>query len=168
MKINLIELIKNEGVKKSFSLSREVKSKEIKFCGEKVKIVKPILVSGNMVNYEGKINVKIKTKTGIQRICSRCLNKYTEEINIESDYVFSKERKDSDEDVIIFSGDTIDIFELLLEEIIAQMSMKPLCKESCKGLCPICGSNKNFADCNCVLEQLDPRLEILKKFTLKE
>ncbi|MBQ3561654.1 MAG: DUF177 domain-containing protein, partial [Oscillospiraceae bacterium] len=37
-----------------------------------------------------------------------------------------------------------------------------LCREDCKGLCPVCGSDLNEKTCNCNQKQIDPRLEKLK------
>ncbi|NMA14219.1 MAG: DUF177 domain-containing protein [Clostridia bacterium] len=42
--------------------------------------------------------------------------------------------------------------------------MKTLCREDCKGLCPICGSNLNIKQCRCERESIDPRLAALKNF----
>jgi uncharacterized protein len=38
-----------------------------------------------------------------------------------------------------------------------------LCREDCKGICPQCGKNLNLGPCDCKVENVDPRLEILKQ-----
>ena len=40
--------------------------------------------------------------------------------------------------------------------------MKPLCKDECLGLCPMCGANRNTAPCACEPKWIDPRLAGLK------
>jgi uncharacterized protein len=35
--------------------------------------------------------------------------------------------------------------------------MKPLCREDCQGLCPVCGADKNTGACSCVESSPDPR-----------
>jgi len=47
-----------------------------------------------------------------------------------------------------------DINELVREEIIVQTPMKPLCDKNCKGICPVCGGNKNENLCNCENENI--------------
>jgi uncharacterized protein len=42
--------------------------------------------------------------------------------------------------------------------------MKPLCSETCKGICPHCGTDLNKGSCTCEKNTVDPRLEVLKKF----
>jgi len=47
--------------------------------------------------------------------------------------------------------------------VILSVPMKPLCKEDCKGLCPVCGANLNYEDCGHTQEKVDPRLLKLKE-----
>ena len=43
-----------------------------------------------------------------------------------------------------------------------ELPFRLLCREDCKGLCPVCGANLNEMTCNCNTKQIDPRLEKLK------
>ena len=36
---------------------------------------------------------------------------------------------------------------------------KVLCGEDCKGICPVCGANRNEKDCGCDTVVLDPRMQ---------
>ncbi len=47
------------------------------------------------------------------------------------------------------------------------MQMKPLCDENCKGICPNCGADLNAGTCRCDKQEIDPRLEVLKKLLNK-
>ncbi|MBR1859940.1 MAG: DUF177 domain-containing protein [Selenomonadaceae bacterium] len=58
----------------------------------------------------------------------------------------------------------IDIAEMIRDTVMAAQPIKNLCKEDCKGLCPICGANLNENECNCDRFVVDPRLEALKNF----
>jgi uncharacterized protein len=40
---------------------------------------------------------------------------------------------------------------------------KRLCSEDCKGLCPYCGKDLNEGRCDCEVDEIDPRFEVLKK-----
>ena len=61
-----------------------------------------------------------------------------------------------------YSGDTIDLDEILREQIILALPMYPRCTEECRGLCPVCGVNLNQETCNCQRDDVDPRLAVLK------
>ena len=39
--------------------------------------------------------------------------------------------------------------------------MKALCRLDCKGLCPVCGMNRNQNTCNCSVEVFSPHMEKL-------
>lgn len=69
---------------------------------------------------------------------------------------------DKDDEVIFIDSDTIDITEIIENNIILALPVKRLCKEDCKGLCLRCGSNLNFTTCNCDKDNTDPRLSKLK------
>lgn len=63
----------------------------------------------------------------------------------------------------IYDGDIFDFTDLLVENIIDELPSKILCREDCQGLCPHCGHNLNEGQCDCVFEDIDPRLAILNK-----
>ena len=42
------------------------------------------------------------------------------------------------------------------------LPMKPLCREDCRGLCRVCGANRNTAPCTCDPRPPDPRLAALR------
>jgi len=60
----------------------------------------------------------------------------------------------------------INIEGLLWEEFAMILPVKPLCKPDCKGLCPICGHNKNHGECSCAANEGDPRLAALRNVKL--
>ena len=54
-----------------------------------------------------------------------------------------------DLELAYYEEDTIDLDRVIFEQIMLQMPIKPLCTETCKGLCPHCGINLNVASCRC-------------------
>ncbi len=38
------------------------------------------------------------------------------------------------------------------DEILLALPINPLCQESCRGLCPVCGGNRNLTACTCKSE----------------
>ena len=63
--------------------------------------------------------------------------------------------------------DVADLTEMIRDTLIASQPIRNLCKEDCKGLCPICGVNLNESECDCDRLVVDPRLEALKNFVVK-
>jgi uncharacterized protein len=73
-----------------------------------------------------------------------------------------KEVRDADVGVSFYKDETIDLGEVMRDEFYLALPMKPLCKDDCKGLCPVCGVNRNRETCACKADWVDPRLEALK------
>lgn len=59
-------------------------------------------------------------------------------------------------------GMEINLAALAWEEFSLALPMKPLCSAACKGLCPVCGSNRNTASCSCEIDVADLRMAPLR------
>jgi uncharacterized protein len=73
-----------------------------------------------------------------------------------------KEEFTSDEDVIFFDRDEVEIQPFVEQLVFLEIPFAPICKEECKGLCPECGTNQNLSGCQCRHENTDPRWDKLK------
>ncbi len=103
--------------------------------------------------------------------CVRCLTNYSSELTGRTDFIVCsdteetrrREQEDS-EDYVFFKGTDlrVDISEPIRQTAILSLSLKPVCSEGCKGLCPQCGTNLNEQTCGCVKESIDPRWEGLR------
>jgi len=61
----------------------------------------------------------------------------------------------------------LDLGEIVREQLLLNIPMRPLCGESCKGLCPHCGANLNETTCGCEQKSIDPRMKALEKLLTK-
>ena len=66
--------------------------------------------------------------------------------------------KDDEDEQYFMNGYEMDVETLIDNEMIMSMPMKVLCKETCKGLCPVCGKNRNLGECGCDTFIPDPRM----------
>lgn len=62
----------------------------------------------------------------------------------------------------------LDLAALCWEEFALSLPIKPLCRDNCKGLCAKCGANLNDGSCDCVNDEGDPRLAILRKLKVQK
>ena len=71
---------------------------------------------------------------------------------------------DTDELVmrLVRGAPEINLAGLAWEEFMLCLPVTPVCSDSCKGLCPVCGKNRNEDACDCATETADPRLAALK------
>ena len=88
--------------------------------------------------------------------CTQCLKNFTSTVKIPSaEREFFLEQPDlaaSDLDDFFFIDKkrmTIDLDELVRQEIILHFPLIPVCSKGCKGLCQVCGTDRNKAKCKC-------------------
>ena len=60
-------------------------------------------------------------------------------------------------DVEFYAERTISLRELAAEQVLLAFPMKPLCDDSCLGLCAQCGGNRNREACACETSVVDER-----------
>ena len=105
--------------------------------------------------------------------CSRCVEPYPfannstfhvrfrprPELSAENEEI---EIGDAEElDVEFYTERAIPLKDLALEQIQLSIPMKPLCEESCLGLCQVCGKNRLREACECETSVVDPRWDAL-------
>jgi len=127
------------------------------------------------------IEVSGRLATTVTSSCGRCLMPVTEQLIIPVQLCYAGIDDDGEpaltEDIeltngelglIPYSGSEIDLRPDLEQEIIMALPQLTLCKNSCKGLCPVCGCNLNQASCECVLPVFHAGLSALKNFKAKK
>lgn len=60
-------------------------------------------------------------------------------------------------DVEFYVERSVPLRDLAVEQIQLSIPMKPLCDESCLGLCPQCGANRSRESCSCGTSVTDER-----------
>ena len=84
--------------------------------------------------------------------CDRCLKEFPLEIPFEISRKAdaSKSVDDEGEEVLFFPDDSsVDIDLLIEDEVLLNLPVRTLCREDCKGLCPVCGKDLNRGACGC-------------------
>lgn len=111
--------------------------------------------------------------TGIMElVCSRCLEEYDEQLEMNVDEVFYY-AGGRDGEAYQVEGRTIDLEPLLRDALVLAIPIRPLHAPECKGICAVCGSDLNQIDCGHREEAADLRWAPLKalvdrKFQSKE
>ena len=140
--------------------------------------IHPARVASTIHKILETVTLDISVETALDLDCGRCLESFTLPVQSVFRYTLVPARDDeeaqetdlADEDISFgyYQDDLIDLDTLVYEQILLQVPMKPLCVESCRGLCARCGASLNTASCECSPGAVDRRLEALKKFTVKK
>ncbi len=126
--------------------------------------------TGQGILFRGRIKGKIKLH------CSRCLEPFLKTLDepvglewrlISAPLKPSDKEKDSglqieDLETGLVQEGVLDLSERILEEVILAIPIKPLCRESCLGLCPICGEDRNMNPCDCKSKEENGPFSVLK------
>ncbi len=105
-----------------------------------------------------------QVSTTIALTCGRCLEEFEYSIISDLDFTASESLRYGDADECILIQDKeLEIMPRIEEEIFSALPLNPLCSEECKGLCPLCGINRNLSICSCEKNDIDPRWEKLEK-----
>jgi uncharacterized protein len=84
----------------------------------------------------------------IQAQCGRCLEDCTQEIHADFDELYTfKSNEATESDFVLPEDANIDLTPILRELFVLDIPIKSLCKPDCKGLCPVCGLNRNLYAC---------------------
>jgi uncharacterized protein len=138
----------------------------------------PLSIQLNVKKEYDHIRVKGAVDTLVQQTCSRCLTKHPVDIASSFTLIFTKSAPDyqdeevelSEEDLVsvVYAGDEIDLSEQIVEQVLLELPLKPLCNEACKGLCSTCGTNLNNDMCGCSQEYASISFSALKNFKAKQ
>jgi uncharacterized protein len=69
---------------------------------------------------------------------------------------------DEDMEVDFVKGDAVDLSDMVREQIYLSLPVRSICKESCRGLCPVCGANLNETSCSCGKAESHPAFSKLR------
>ena len=126
----------------------------------------------NAFGVSGRVTTKLEME------CSRCVESFGVSVDAQFDlrYVPASEnagegeREVGEEDLAtaFYREGMIDLIELMREQFVLALPMKPLCRDECRGLCPQCGTNLNTSQCDCAPAWEDPRLAPLKSLLSRD
>lgn len=171
-----IELASIEGGKGAFS--HTYAPGELTVEDDRVGLLQPPTVAGKIRQRERKVKVTGRVNARAQVECDRCLQPIELPVNSQFmlEYVTAEdyqaqqaiELAQEDLDLSVFDGNSIDLDELVNEELLLAIPDHVLCSENCKGICAKCGANKNLGECSCNTQEIDPRWARLKDLVNRE
>lgn len=165
MKIFIAELLKNQGSRLEIDMSKPIDN--IDLNGDEIKFKEPVKISGTIENENDILQFKGNIELDIELKCHKCAETFETKLDINVVENFSEDSEKAEEYYSIVRNE-IDFTDMINDAILTNLPMKHICSEDCKGLCPVCGGNRNIKDCDCKLQDYDPRFEKLLEFKNKE
>lgn len=166
MVINLSEILSNQAKKEHHEC--EITMQDFAYSGSHYPFLYKSLVTLDLES-EGKRKVHAVGSFTVKMVipCDRCLDDVEREFPIHFDKILdfseSEENEEDNLDEVSFvEGSELDVDILVYDELVMAMPMKVLCKLDCKGLCPVCGANRNAENCGCDTKVPDPRMAAIR------
>ena len=116
------------------------------------KFATPVEVTGKVANRAGVVTLTMQIAFSLLVTCDRCLKQTVQAFSYDEEHLVVRflHDEEDEENYVIAKADSIDIAEVALSDLILELPTKLLCSEDCKGLCPMCGCDKNTTECNCM------------------
>ena len=147
---------------------------QIEFLDPKLKQAGPLKASGTVelsAESISEIRVAGHVSVEIAADCDRCLEPARFPVDtdfalhyrpVADGYGDEKQIDTGEAEMGFYEGDGVELNDVLREFILLTLPMQRVCRETCKGICPICGQNRNQKECQCHAETSDDRWAALK------
>lgn len=117
----------------------------------------PVSVSGRIENRAGVVTLTTHITFSLLVVCDRCLKETVQDFSFDSRHTVVRALNGEDEEgnYVVARAESIDTAEIALSDLLLELPYKMLCREDCKGLCPVCGCDRNETECGCRVDYND-------------
>jgi len=123
----------------------------------------PILTGPvRLMHTQGGVLVQGRLHAQATLTCSRCLEPVAVPLDVDLEEIFTptidvltgRPVQSEEEDRALWIDDRhlLDLGEVLRQDVLVALPMHVVCREECRGLCPVCGQNLNQGSCGCTPE----------------
>ena len=173
--LDLVEMVieLNKLLNQTVRLEETVAMGEERHPMDGISYRKPVAVDLVLTGKEREFKLEGSFKANLTLTCHRCLRSFERSLKRKIDLVFiprdqmptgevDVELADKDMNVASYL-DTLDLRQVIDEQVVLALPMKIICSNECKGLCQNCGKDLNEGPCDCSDERIDDRLLVLKE-----
>jgi uncharacterized protein len=152
---------------------------QIDFSGEDIEQGTPLRAAGTgelLAHSDGEVRIQGQYSVEMTSECDRCLGRAKFPLDSGFDLYYRPMSDIAvDEEVEIDEGEAeigfyvdggMELEDILREQVMLALPMQRVCSEICKGICPVCGKNRNETVCDCRIETADDRWGALRKLEL--
>ena len=93
--------------------------------------------------------------------CARCLKEFDRSFEVEVSELFVQAPDPDADDYPLEPDGGLDPEQMVRDAVGLELPFSPLCRPDCRGLCPICGGDRNLDECPGHVET-DPRWAALE------
>ena len=141
---------------------------EIDLEDEYVRLPEEVSVRGRASRRDEQVDIRGEIRGTLEADCDLCLAPVIIPVEIEFAVSYvpkavvvepaeDREIPVDDPDFSVYEGETVDVDELVREQLLLAQPSRFRCHEECRGLCAHCGIDLNREACACDQPEIDPR-----------
>lgn len=104
----------------------------------------PTSVEVDITRSAAGFDVKGEATARMALQCHRCLTAIDDTLVVPIDDLVTRDPDDGQPDVV---DDRIDLVPIARDAVGLAIPLRPLCRDDCRGLCPVCGNDLNSDPC---------------------
>ncbi len=148
---------------------------KIDFSDTEVRQISPLHAEGSamlLAHTDGEVRICGSLKVEMEAVCDRCLGRAVFPLDAPLDlfyrpasFIARDEEVEIDEgeaEIGFYQGAGLELADIVKEQVLLNLPMQRVCSETCLGICPICGSNRNETGCHCEVKLADDRWSALR------
>jgi uncharacterized protein len=147
---------------------------EIEFFDNQLRQATPLEARGTaeLAGATREICLRGRLTVRMEADCDRCLSPASFPIDAVFDLFYQPDGVGTGfEDIALdagaveiayYTGGGLELKDVLREQVLLALPMQRVCREECKGICPVCGGDRNVGDCGCAVKPADDRWAALK------
>jgi len=152
---------------------------EIDFTDENLEQGSALHAAGSaelLAHSEGELRIQGRYTVEMAAQCDRCLGGARYPLDSRFDlfyrpasFIAREEEVEIDggeAEIGFYEDGGIELEEILREQVLLALPMQRVCSDACKGICPVCGKNRNETACDCKIENANDRWEALRNLQL--
>jgi uncharacterized protein len=152
---------------------------QIEFLGEGLEQATPLHATGQaelLAHSGGELRIQGSYTVELTAECDRCLGRARFPLDARFDLFYrpmsdiAREEEvaidEGEAEIGFYEGAGLELEDILREQILLALPIQKVCSAACKGICPVCGKNRNEAPCECKIENADDRWGALRKLHL--
>jgi DUF177 domain-containing protein len=149
---------------------------QIDFSGEDLEQGSPLRATGSaelLQHTGGEVRIQGRYAVEMTAQCDRCLGRARFPLDESFDLFYrpmveiAREEEvaidEGESEIGFYEGGGMELEDILRERVLLALPMQKVCSETCRGICPVCGKNRNDGACECKPDTTDDRWEALRK-----
>jgi uncharacterized protein len=155
------------------TISKTYESGSLDYHATEFQQVGPLRADATAELVGSEIRIRGHLGTRLKAHCDRCLTAIEFPIDRDFDLFYRPmssiareeevEVPDQELEIGFFSGEGVELADVLAEQVNLAVPMKLVCRPDCQGLCPVCGVDRNLENCQCTTEQHQSPFDALKE-----